>query len=323
MAELEREGERGAGSVSRGSGAGRRISAGIRRCRSPREEADAGSLPGTAVGRGEKKREDSTVYPRALFKYVVRGGQTQESEQTGWGPAVFAPAELGWLGISPLAVRQRRGGEQMMDVQAGNHNVNYLKISIISRKSPLWSGESQFLSGINTQSCWRLLSYSCTSEPPWSRSGFDPTLKTTSSQLHQWIFHLQLHIPAGQHSSSSRSYPPHSWRLKYSLPPPPSVSVRSSNINSGTWDCFQHQCCWKIWVGLTLFHQLKTENRDSSAVRHMDYNAYIHQIYLYMYVYISHRHNFSFTAVQSSNKYYLYLGPKQNFKNTKRFPKTT
>lgn len=47
-----------------------------------REEADAGSLPGTAVGRGEK-REDSTVYPRALFKYVVRGGQTQESEQTG------------------------------------------------------------------------------------------------------------------------------------------------------------------------------------------------------------------------------------------------
>lgn len=81
MAELG--GERGAGSVSRGSGAGRRISAGIRHCRSPREEADAGSLPGTAVGRGGKKREDSTVYPRALLKYVVRGGQTQESEQTG------------------------------------------------------------------------------------------------------------------------------------------------------------------------------------------------------------------------------------------------
>lgn len=58
MAELERERqrERGAGSVSRGSGAGHRISAGIRRCRSPREEADAGSLPGTAVGRGEKER---------------------------------------------------------------------------------------------------------------------------------------------------------------------------------------------------------------------------------------------------------------------------
>lgn len=32
---------------------------------------------------GGKKREDSTVYPGALFKYVVRGGQTQESEQTG------------------------------------------------------------------------------------------------------------------------------------------------------------------------------------------------------------------------------------------------
>lgn len=32
---------------------------------------------------GGEKREDSTVYPRALFKYVVRGGQTQESEQTG------------------------------------------------------------------------------------------------------------------------------------------------------------------------------------------------------------------------------------------------
>lgn len=29
---------------------------------------------------GGEKREDSTVYPRALFKYVVRGGQTQESE---------------------------------------------------------------------------------------------------------------------------------------------------------------------------------------------------------------------------------------------------
>lgn len=32
---------------------------------------------------GGKKREDTTVYPGALFKYVVRGGQTQESEQTG------------------------------------------------------------------------------------------------------------------------------------------------------------------------------------------------------------------------------------------------
>lgn len=48
------ERERGAGSVSRGSGAGRRISAGIQCCRSPQEEADAGSLPGTAVGRGGK-----------------------------------------------------------------------------------------------------------------------------------------------------------------------------------------------------------------------------------------------------------------------------
>lgn len=59
------ERERGAGSVSRGSGAGRRISAGIRCCRSPREEADAGSLPGTAVGRGEK-RERTAQFTQEL-----------------------------------------------------------------------------------------------------------------------------------------------------------------------------------------------------------------------------------------------------------------
>lgn len=45
------------------------------------EEVDVGRLPGPAVGRG-KKREDITVYLRALFKYMVRGGQTQKSEQT-------------------------------------------------------------------------------------------------------------------------------------------------------------------------------------------------------------------------------------------------
>lgn len=94
----ERGRERGVGSVSRGNGAGRRISAGIRRCRSPQEEADAGSLPGTAVGRGGK-RESTAQFTQELCSNMwleqdKPGSQSKQGEDlqclllqswAGWG----------------------------------------------------------------------------------------------------------------------------------------------------------------------------------------------------------------------------------------------
>lgn len=55
------------------------------------EEVDAGRLPGRAVGREGK--EDSTVYLRALFKYIARGEKSRSQNKQRSRPAVFAPAE--------------------------------------------------------------------------------------------------------------------------------------------------------------------------------------------------------------------------------------
>lgn len=41
-----------------------------------------GDCQGQQLGGAGEGEEDSTVYLRALFKHMVRGGQTQESEQT-------------------------------------------------------------------------------------------------------------------------------------------------------------------------------------------------------------------------------------------------
>lgn len=193
-----------------------------------------------------------------------------------------------------------------------------LKYQLSPENLPFDLGKSQFLSGINMQS-WRLTSYSWMSEPPWSGNGFDPTLTTTSSQ--QWIFHLQFHISAGQHSSSSCSHPPHSYRLKYP-PPRPSDSARSSNIKQilepgiafntsaaeryrWAWHYFTN---WKLELGTVLLWDIW-----------IVMPAFIR--YVYMYVCIPCRHNSSFTAVQSSNQCYLYQGQKNNKKkNQEKVP---
>lgn len=66
-----------------------------------------------------------------------------------------------------------------------------------------------------------------------------------------------------------------------------------------------------------LFHQLNTEIRDSSILKHTDYNACNHQIYLYTYVHTSCRSNSYFTVVQSSSQCHYYRGIKKIKKKNK------